>query len=80
MIAGELDDPSDRAYERGIVVVLVDPLAARDFIRVVIARRFFVELDRDVLFVDLDSVDVFERAGVEQLGMRRLAGPARVVS
>ena len=76
----QLDDASDRGDERRIVVILIDPFAARDFIRIVIAGRLFVELDRDVLFVDLDSVDVLERARVEQLRMRRLAGPARVAS
>ena len=65
VIPRELDNATDRAHERGVVVVLVDPLPARDFVRIVIASRFLVELDRDVLFVDLDSVDVFERAGVE---------------
>ena len=79
VLAREFDHLGDRFDELGIVVVLIDPLAFGDFVRVVIARRLFVELDRDVLFVDLDLVDVLHRTSVEEFGMRGLAGPAAEV-
>ena len=79
VLARHVDDAPDRADELRVVVIFVDPFAMGNIVDVVIPRRLFVERDRDVLFVDLDLVDVFERARIEQLGMRRLAGPARVV-
>ena len=60
MLARELDHLTDGCDELRVVVVLVRPLAVRDFVGVVITRRAFVEFDGDVLFVDLHFVDVFE--------------------
>src|SRR5581483_1519446 len=79
VFARHVDDAADYGDERRVVVVFIDPLAMRDLVGVVIARRLFVEGNGDVLFVDLDFVDVLERPRVEQLGVRRLSGPARIV-
>lgn len=65
VFARELDDSADRFDKDWIVVVFVDPFAMRDFVRIVITRGRFIELERDVLFVDFDSVDMFERPSVE---------------
>ena len=79
MLARKLDHLTDRFHELGIVVVFVHPLAMNDLVRVVIPRRLFVVLDRDVLFGNLDLVDVFHWARVEQLGVRLLVRPPREV-
>jgi glucokinase len=52
----------------------------RDLVRVIVPRRRLVELYRDVLFVDLDLVDVLQPARIEKLGVRRLPGATRIIS
>ena len=79
VFAREVDDLRDRFHHFGIVVVFIDPLAFGDLVDVVKARRLFVVLDREMLFVDLDLVDVLDRARIEQFGVGGLAGAAREV-
>ena len=78
--AGELDHFADRRNKLRIVVVLINPFAMGDLIRIVKACDFFVVLHRNVLFVNFDLVDVVERASVEQIRVRGLPGTASIVS
>ncbi len=78
--ARQFDNAAHGVDERRIVVIFVHPFTMGDLARVVIARRRLVEGDRDVFFIDLDLIDVFERARVQKFRMGRLARSARIVA
>ena len=65
MLPREFDHLADGLHEFGVVVVLVRPFFVCDFVDVIAVHRFLVVRHGDVLFGNLDLLDVLHRREVQ---------------